>query len=294
MHVLAPRQLALLVLVTLIWGVNWPIMKAGVTGLPPLMFRTLSMWIGLPVLALAMLATRTSFTVPRGRRGEVLRLAVTNMVVWHVLIIMAIPMLSSGRAAILGYTMPIFAALFGALWFGQKLLPRGWLGIGAAGLGVGLLLWHEVTHFSGRPTGVFMMVTAAAFWALGTHQLRRTTLPVSTLTITFWMTAVTTLSMSVLSVVFEHDQWRMPGTIAWASIAYNGVMIFGLAQPAWFFLARGLPPLASSLSVMFIPVLGVFTGALMLGEVLHWQDWAAVVLIVVAIASVLLPARPKA
>ena len=41
---------------------------------------------------------------------------------------------------------------------------------------------------------------------------------------------------------------------------------------------------ASTLSVMFIPVLGVFSGALWLGEVLHWQDWAAVVLMVVAIA----------
>jgi drug/metabolite transporter (DMT)-like permease len=51
---------------------------------------------------------------------------------------------------------------------------------------------------------------------------------------------------------------------------------------------------ASTLSVMFIPVLGVFIGAAWLGEVLHWQDWAAVVLMVVAIASVLWPDRPQA
>jgi drug/metabolite transporter (DMT)-like permease len=43
---------------------------------------------------------------------------------------------------------------------------------------------------------------------------------------------------------------------------------------------------------MFIPVIGVFTGALWLGEVLRWQDWAAVLLMVVAIASVLWPSRP--
>ena len=67
-----------------------------------------------------------------------------------------------------------------------------------------------------------------------------------------------------------------------------------LAHAAWFYLARSLPPVASTLSVMFIPVLGVFSGALWLGEVLHWQDWAAVVLMVVAIASVLWPARETA
>jgi threonine/homoserine efflux transporter RhtA len=39
--------------------------------------------------------------------------------------------------------------------------------------------------------------------------------------------------------------------------------------------------------------LGVFAGAIGLGEVLHWQDWAAVVLMVVAIGSVLVPSRSK-
>ena len=43
------RQLALLAGLTLVWGLNWPIMKFGVTQFPPLSFRALSMWIGLPV-----------------------------------------------------------------------------------------------------------------------------------------------------------------------------------------------------------------------------------------------------
>jgi drug/metabolite transporter (DMT)-like permease len=66
-------------------------------------------------------------------------------------------------------------------------------------------------------------------------------------------------------------------------------MIFGFAHAMWFSLARTLPPVASSLSVMLIPVIGVFSGAYWLGEVLHWQDWAAVALMVLAIASVLMP-----
>jgi drug/metabolite transporter (DMT)-like permease len=100
--------------------------------------------------------------------------------------------------------------------------------------------------------------------------------------------------LTLLSMLFERAQWRMPGTATWASIAYNAVLIFGYAHAAWFYLARSLPPVASTLSVMFIPVLGVFSGALWLGEVLHWQDWAAVGLMVVAIASVLWPAPAPA
>jgi drug/metabolite transporter (DMT)-like permease len=55
MQTLTRQQLTALVLLTLVWGLNWPIMKLGVTGFPPLSFRTLSIWIGLPVLGLARL-----------------------------------------------------------------------------------------------------------------------------------------------------------------------------------------------------------------------------------------------
>ncbi len=72
---------------------------------------------------------------------------------------------------------------------------------------------------------------------------------------------------------------------------YNGIVIFGFAHTVWFFLARSLPPVASTLSVMLIPVIGVFSGALLIGEVLHWQDYAAVLLLLVAMTSVLWPAR---
>lgn len=294
MQSLTPRQLVLLVLLTVVWGVNWPVMKLGVTDFPPLAFRTLSMWLGLPVLGLALVAMKVPFRLPRAHWRELAVLTLLNMIVWHTLIIIAVRSLSSGRAAILGYTMPIFSAVLGALFFGNRLLPRAWVGVSAAALGVVLLLWHEFSNLTGRPVGVLLALIAAATWALGTQMLRRSTMSVPTLTISFWMTAITTVFMTLLTTVFERPQWKPPSSTVMATIVYNAVMIFGFAHAAWFYLARILPPVASTLSVMFIPVLGVFSGALWLGEVLHWQDWTAVALMMVAIGSVLLPARPAA
>lgn len=287
---LSRRQLTLLVLLTLIWGVNWPIMKLGVTGFPPLSFRTLSMWLGLPVLAAVLVLRREPFTIARAHWRELGVLTVLNMLFWHTLAILAVQSLSSGRAAILGYTMPVFSAVIGALWFQQRLPARAWGGVLAAALGVVLLLWHEVISLTGRPLGVAMMLAAAAVWAVGTQRMRRTTIPASTLTISFWMTLLTALWMTLLSVVFERGAWSAPSPAVWAAIVYNALGVFAFAQVVWLMLARDLPPIASTLSVMFIPVLGVFSGALWLGEVLHWQDWAAVALVVVAIATVLWPA----
>jgi drug/metabolite transporter (DMT)-like permease len=291
MQKLSSRQWITLSLLTLVWGLNWPIMKFGVTGFPPLTFRSLSMLIGLPVLGLALVLMKIPFRIPRSHWRELFTLAVFNMFVWHVLVILALPMLSSGRAAILGYTMPIFSAIWGVIWFNAPLRARQWLGVVAAGVGVLLLLWNELSHLSGQPVGVLMVLVAASTWAYGTQRLRHTPMPVPTLTIAFWMTCMTTVLLTVLACVFEQDRWQMPAESTQWAILYNALGVFAFAQAAWLTLARGLPPVASTLSVMFIPVLGVFSGAWWLGEVLHWQDWTAVVLMVVAIASVLWPTR---
>ena len=288
---LTRRQLWTLITLTLVWGINWPIMKFGVTGFPPLTFRSCSMLMGWPVLGVALVLMKVPFRIAREHWREVFKLALFNMFVWHTLVILALPNLSSGRAAILGYTMPIFSAVCGVWWFNAPLRARQWLGVAAAGVGVLLLLWNELTHLAGQPFWVVMVLIAAAMWAYGTQRLRHTDVPVPTLTLAFWMTGLTTVWLTLLAVVFEMDRWVEPSPSTLASMVYNALGVFAFAQAAWLTLARGLPPVASTLSVMFIPVLGVFSGAWWLGEVLHWQDWSAVVLMVVAIASVLWPAR---
>ncbi len=290
----APRHLALLAVLTLIWGLNWPIMKIGVSHLPPLTFRALSMWLGLLPLLLAMRLMKAPLTVPRAQWRELSTLAFTNMIVWHVVVILAVQALSSGRAAILAYSMPVFSALWGLALYRERLSRRQLGGVAAAWLGVALLLWHEFEHLAGAPWAALGMLVAAASWGLGTQQTRRTRMTVPTLAIAFWMTVITTLLLTLLAVAFERERWVAPGAPAWGAILYNAVGVFGFAQPAWLVIARSLPPVASTLSVMLIPVLGVVSGALALGETLYWQDGAAMALMVAAIASVLWPARAAA
>ncbi len=132
MQRLTPKQLALLIALTLVWGINWPVMKVGVTSYPPLTFRALSILLGVPVLGLAQVVMKVPFRLPRIYWREFAILTITNMMIWHVCIILAVRSLSSGRAAILGYTMPIFSAILGALLFGAVMTWRNWAGVAAA------------------------------------------------------------------------------------------------------------------------------------------------------------------
>ena len=75
------------------------------------------------------------------------------------------------------------------------------------------------------------------------------------------------------------------------SLLYNIFFAVAFCHVVWSMLARKLPPAASGLSVMLIPVLGVFSGMWILGEQPHWQDYVALGLILFSLTTVLLPAR---
>jgi drug/metabolite transporter (DMT)-like permease len=292
MHTLYRKDWILLALITLFWGVNWPIMKIGVTEFPPITFRTLCMIGGLPPIWLAARLRGTSLRIPPGQLVIIAKLAVPNMMIWHFLIILGVKMLSSGRAAILGYTMPVWAVLSGLLFFHERVTAMAWLGVACALAGALLLLSSEFAALSGHPLGSALVLIAAAAWGYGTVALKKSEIEMPTLSLTFWMLAITTLAMGAAAILFESPAWRWPSGIEWGAISFNAVIVFGFAHVVWFQLARTLPPIASSLSVMLIPVVGVFSGAWMLGETPHWQDYAAMLLILAAMSTVLL--KPEA
>ncbi len=289
---LSRKDLVLLALLTLFWGLNWPVMKIGVRDFPPLTFRTISMLGGLVVIWLAARAQGASLAIPAGARMTVIRLAIPNMLIWHSMIIIGVKLLSSGRAAILGYTMPAWAVLSGLIFFGDRISRSALVGIALAMSGALLLLSSEFSRLSGQPVGTVLALIAAAGWGFGTVLMKRTQLDMPTISLTFWMLSFTTVIMAMLALIFETPAIRMPHPIEWAAIIYNSAIIFGFAHVVWFRLARILPPVASSLSVMFIPVLGTFSGAWILGEVPHWQDYVAMLLILGAMSTVLFKPRP--
>jgi drug/metabolite transporter (DMT)-like permease len=281
------RGLILLVILTIAWGVNWPIMKIGVAHFPAMGFRLLCMAGGVVALGLALRVRGESLRVPRAQWATIVKLAIPNMVFWHLLAICAVKMLSSGRAAILGYTMPIWAVVWGLVLYRDRIGVSAWVGIGCALAGTVLLLSGEIRALTGSPAGTLLMLAAAAGWGFGTQLMKRTQIDIPIGTLTFWMLTVTLPFLAAGTLLLETG-WRMPNAVEWGAIAYNAVVVFAYCHLVWFALARHLPPVVSSLSVMFIPVVGVFSGMWMLGEQPHWQDYTAIALMFAALSSVML------
>ncbi|WP_291012043.1 DMT family transporter [Hydrogenophaga sp.] len=286
------KQAWALLALTLMWGVNWPMMKLSLQEMSPLFFRASTMLLGAGWLFFYV-ARKGERMWPAGREwGAIALLGLPNVLGWHTLSILGVQELASGRAAILGFTMPIFTVLLGALFFGERVTPRVRVAVLCAGLAIGLLLWHELARLSGRPTGILWMLSAAASWALGTLMFRRAQLTLSPLVVTVWMLLLG--SVAVWALAFALEPPPQPSRFSlpmWVSLAYSVIINYGFAQLIWFGMARELPPATSAMSIMAIPLVGTLSATLIVGEVPHWQDWLAMGFVMMAIASVLWPVR---
>ncbi|HRN76127.1 DMT family transporter [Ottowia sp.] len=289
---LSRSQLIGLIVLTLMWGINWPVMKLSLRELGPLHFRALTMALGALGLLL-FFRLQGIRMLPRGAAEwrQVVWLGLPNMLGWHALSIYGLAQLPAGRAAVLGFTMPVWTVALGVLFYGERLTARLLLAAAAVLAGITLLLWNELAQLAGQPAGIAWMQGAALCWALGTVWMRRTAITLPSETLVVWMMALAALAIAPLALALEPTlSWRFSPAV-WASLVWAVLVNYGASQVIWFRLARVLPPSTSAMSIMAVPLIGVLSAPLIVGEWPQWQDLAAMTCVVVAIGAVLLPAR---
>jgi drug/metabolite transporter (DMT)-like permease len=277
---------------TLIWGCNWPVLKMGVTEMAPLTFRAIT----LPFAALGLLAVAhlsgDSIRVPRALWGKVATLALFNIACWNGLVLFGVQQLPAGRSAILAYTMPIWSVLFSLVLLSEPLGARRIAGMALGMLGMALLLGDDIRHLRHAPNAALLILGAAIGWALGTVLLRKWKVPIAQNTLSGWMMLLGWSPIVTLAPLLAPAPLAMPSASGWFALLYNVFLAGTLAHWAWFTLARTLPVAVSSMSSLPVPIVGVFSGMLFLGERPGPSEWAALALVVGAMVLVLWPPRP--
>lgn len=290
---LSRQQVILLILLTLMWGVNWPIMKMCLRELSPLYFRALTMTGGCLFMTVWLALHHVSLKISLSDFLRIFFVSAPNVFGWHMLSIYGVKELASGRAAILGFTMPIWTAFLGALFLRQRLTGRLWISIMAGGAAVALLSFNELRSISGNPIGIIWMQLAAICWAIGILLFARLHLGVPVQTITVWMFGIGACFFWIIAPIMEPvPSFDFSGTM-WAALLYSMLINFGVAQLIWFSLASKLPPAASAFSIMAVPLVGIFSAMPLVGETPHATDFIAAGCIMIAIASAVWRKTPK-
>lgn len=280
----------LLVILTFGWGMNWTMIKLAVTDIPVWTFRSLCVAAGAGGLLAIARANGLSLRVPRNEWRVMVVVALCNVTLWNVLATSGVLLLPSGRSAILAYTMPLWTVLLSALVLGERLTRRRLAGIALGMAGLGLLLTDEFTAIESAPQGALLIIGAALSWALGITLMKKYPTSLATTAFTGWNMLVGGLPLVAGALLLEADAWRPVGVPAAIGLVYNMLVAFVLCYWAFYKLVALAPAGLSALGTLMIPVVAVFSGMLVLGERPGWHDYAALLLIVAALATVLVPA----
>jgi drug/metabolite transporter (DMT)-like permease len=232
-----------------------------------------------------------STRVPRAlwkRRGV---LAFFNIAAWNGLVLFGVQQLPAGRSAILAYTMPIWATMIATLVLHEPLSRRKILGLVLGAAGMAVLIGEQVAVVRAAPFGALMILAAAITWAFGTVLLRKWQPPIAQNTLSGWMMLLGWVPLALTAPFLDPQPLASElGSLSargWFAIGYNVFLAGTLAHWAWFTLARTLPVAVSSLSSLPVPVVGVFSGIVLLGERPGAKEWIALALVVAALFTVL-------
>ena len=160
-------------MLALVWGCNWPVLKMGVSELPPLTFRALTLPFAALGLLLVAKLSGEAIGIPRGLRLRVALLALFNIGGWNALVLFGVEQLPAGRSAIIAYTMPIWSVLFSLVLLHEPLDRRKIAGLVLGMIGMAVLLGDDVRHLQRAPTAALFILGAALCWAFGAVLLRK-------------------------------------------------------------------------------------------------------------------------
>ncbi|MBL6928407.1 MAG: DMT family transporter [Rhodospirillales bacterium] len=285
--------LVLLVLVTLAWGVSWPAMKIVLLEMSPWTFRVISV----PIAGLIMMGLVRLSGLPLGVRRDkwaaLIAVSLINVGGWQMFSALGLANLSSGRAVLVAYTMPVWASLFSALILGESLNFRLIVALVLGMAGVGTLMWGDIEVFGASKLGIAYMLTAAISWGLGIVLMKKVDWGMPTLSLAAWQ-------LIIASVPIVAAGWVAGGAVVpQLTPLALGMLIFVILIPicfcsyAFFKVVSLFPANISAIGTLMIPVIGVVSGSLALGEAIGWRELAAMVMIGSAMVLTLISPRQK-
>ena len=286
---LAPAGLMFLAVTSLGWGFNWPVTKYLVGELPPLTLRGGTGVIGAVLLALLAVARGQSLKVAPGLWPRLMLAALLNVTVWMALMGIALLFLPASEAALIAYTMPVWAAMLAWPVLGERptVLRAIALLMAFAGL-ASILGGNGITASVAKLPGIAMALTGAVAFALGTVLAKKYPLTLPPLTAAAWQIGLGCLPVVVIGLFAETTRLGVLDAFGWWLIVYMVLIQFCLAYVCWFAALARLPASVAAIGTMAVPVIGVAVSALALHEPLGVGQIAALIF---TLAGVALAAR---
>ena len=275
---------AALILLAVIWGYNWVVMKIGLAYAEPVTFAALRTFLAaLGLLAVLAVLRRPLRPVAVGSTIVIGLLQTTGFV---GLLMLALQSGGAGKTSVLTYTMPFWLLVLARLFLGERL--RGVQRPAVAMALAGLLLVLSPWQLHGTLSSV-LAVCGAVCWAASAVVVKRLQARrhVDLLSLTTWQMLFGSLPLVALALLLPQSGPEWTGVFV-LTLVYNVVLGNAVAWLLWLYGLRTLPAGAAGLGTLATPVIGVLAAWLQLGERPDAWEAAGMTLILGALAVVTL------
>jgi len=278
----------MLVFLSLIWGITWPVMRIALNEIPPVTMRATATVLGAATYYVLCVAMRRRLLIRSPKVwAHIVIASLLNVVAFSLFSAFAQLAATTSRVAILAYTMPIWAVLLAWAFLGERPNRLQAIALLLCATGLGILIYPLAAN--GIPRGIVFAIAIGVCWAGGTVYLKWAQIQADQMGVGSWQLTVAAVILVICMSIFDgrphFSEVHPDGALA---TAWTGIASSGIAYALWFTIIRRLPAITASLGVLASPVIGVAGSFFILGEVPTGADMTGFALIFVASACVLL------
>ncbi len=293
--VLSGRDLAAALVVVVVWGVNFVVMKFALRDFTP--FQLGAARYVFAVLPLLL------FVRPPAIPWKWLALygLFQGVGQFGILFVALKVGMTAALASVLLQTQVFFTALFGFVLLHERASRPLQAGMVLAALGLSCFALNYLSPADGGAVsattlaGFVLTLGAAAMWAMSNivaRHVQRGGAAYSPMAFVVWSSLFAILPFTLLSLVFDPEttrwQWTQARASSWLAVAYLGWVATILGYSLWTGLLKRHPANRVAPFSLGVPVVGLTTGMLVLGEAITPWQWAGITLVVAALACVML------
>ena len=280
---------ALVLLVGLAWGLNWPAIKIAVTEISPWTYRAVS----LAVAALGMLGLARArvgrLRLPRREIVPITVLALLNVTGFQMLVAFGLSMMEATRGVILGHTQPLWVVLLGVFILRETMSRARIWGLLLGLTAMVLVIAPEARMLGSTPMGAFLVVAAAVLWGLGTVLFKRFDLSLTSIELTAWQLVFGGIPIALCALILDPlPDVSALSTRAIIAVLYTAFIAQWFGQWAWFRGLQLLPANVAAIGSLSIPIVGLYASAVLLEESITWIELMALAMVLVALGLVLI------
>lgn len=283
-----------LVVLSLIWGYNYVVMKRVMRYVDPFEFSAMRTVLGAATLFAVLAWLRKSWRPVA--TGPTLLLGVMQMGAFTALLQWALVSGEAGKTAVLVYTMPFWLLLFARVGLGERVRGVQWVAVAASAVGLVFILepWSE-QH--GSPLASTLALASGVIWAVSSVLAKRlrARVELDLLSLTAWQMLFGALLLVVVAFLVPAARPLEVTPYFIGALAFNALLGTGLAWLLWLYVLDKLPAAVAGLSALAVPTVGVLAAWLELSERPSPAETAGMVLIAAALGllSVVAIARQR-